>query len=220
MNSAPFVYNSKKPIQYYRGARREFVDDLPVNPRSRLLEVGCGSGDTAAYALATGKCGRCDGVEVDLKAGSEAQKKLNRVVVGDVESLELPFAYKEFDILILSEVLEHFREPIHALVKLRQYLRSGAVIHSGSPNVAHISVIRMLLCGRWDYTTSGIMDSTHLRWFTASTYRELFERAGFTVEYVRPARPIGGKSKIINALLFNRLPYLFYSQIWLKAHLE
>jgi len=103
------------------------------------------------------------------------------------------------------------------LRRLRRLMRPGAVIVAGSPNVAHYSVLTMLMRGRWQYDTSGIMDGTHLRWFTPHSYREMFESCGFTVEFVRPALPLRGKARLINRLSLGRLEYLFAKQFVLKA---
>ncbi len=76
----------------------------------------------------------------------------------------------------------------------------------------------MLLRGRWDYEREGIMDETHLRWFSPATYRLLFENAGYIVDRVGPAFPLKGKRRLLNALTFGRFQHLFHSQIELRAH--
>jgi 2-polyprenyl-3-methyl-5-hydroxy-6-metoxy-1,4-benzoquinol methylase len=209
---------SSKSDGYFSGARHLFVDELPGNPSARLLEIGCSAGNTAAYAMVQGKCGWCCGVELCPGPAAEAAKKMNQVIVGDVEKLELDFPPKSFDVLFLSEVLEHLVDPSAVLLKLRELLKPGALVMAGSPNVCHHSVFRMLLKGRWDYQTQGIMDATHLRWFSPSTYRELFERCGFIVDKVAPARSLGRKAEVFNYLTGKRLEHLLHSQIYLKAH--
>jgi SAM-dependent methyltransferase len=208
---------SRKPTRYFSGARRLFVGDLPVNPKARLLEIGCGNGDTAAYARKTDKCGSCVGVELCAEPAAEAARQLDRVIVGDVEQMDLPFPPGHFDILIMSEVLEHLRDPWSALRKLHPLLAPGAWVLAGSPNVAHRSVLAMLWRGRWDYAPMGIMDKTHLRWFTPITYRGLFEDCGYAVEYSGPAVPLRFKAALFNRVTFGRLQHTLHSQIYLKA---
>ena len=208
---------SVKPARYFSGARKLFVDDLPPNPTARLLEIGCGNGDTAAYARKTGKCGWATGVELCAEPATEAAKQLNQVLVGDLEQMDLPFAPASFDLLIMSEVLEHLRDPWAALRKLHPFLKPGALALAGSPNVAHHSVLRMLWRGQWDYAPMGIMDKTHLRWFTPATYRGLFEDCGFDVEFSGPAAPLRFKARLFNQLTFGRLQHLLHSQVYLKA---
>jgi 2-polyprenyl-3-methyl-5-hydroxy-6-metoxy-1,4-benzoquinol methylase len=208
---------AQKPSHYFAGARKKFVDDLPPGREAKMLEVGCGNGDTAAYALATGKCGWCAGIELCAEPAEQAAKRLHDVRIGDVEQMTLPYSPGFFDVLVMSEVVEHFRDPWTTLKRLAALLKPGALVLSGSPNVAHRSVIRMLLRGRWDYASVGIMDRTHLRWFTPATYRELFEDCGFEVVSVGPPGPLRKKARWFNRLTLGRWQHLLHSQIYLKA---
>lgn len=208
----------QKPHCYFSGARKPFIDELPINPKGRLLEVGCGTGETARYALVQGKCGWCCGIELEPEAAEEAKTKLSRVIVGDVEKVEMGFPKEFFDVLILSEVLEHLVDPWFVLSKLYCLLKPGAFVRAGSPNIAHWSTVLMLLRGRWDLTSAGIMDSTHLRWFTPASYRAMFESCGYVVDSVRPVFPLRLKAKLFNALTGGRFEYLLHGQIYLKAH--
>jgi hypothetical protein len=76
----------------------------------------------------------------------------------------------------------------------------------------------MLLRGHWDYQREGIMDETHLRWFSPATYRRLFETSGYMVDHVGPAIPLRPKARLANALLLRRFEFLFHTQIELRAH--
>lgn len=209
---------SAKSSRYFTGARRTFLDLLPLNPHGRLLEVGCGNGNTAASALAEGKCGWACGIELCEGPAAQARMKLNRVIVGDIEHMSLDLSPASFDILLMSEVLEHLRDPGSVLLKLRPLLKPGAMVLAGSPNVCHFSVLLMLLRGRWDYQPEGVMDETHLRWFSPATYRRLFEISGYVVDHVGPAIPLRPKGRLANALLLRRFEYLFHTQIELRAH--
>ncbi len=206
-----------KPEHYFSGARKNFVDSLPVNPNARLLEVGCGNGDTGAYALATQKCGWCAGVELWPDAAREASKRISEVLVGDVEQIALPWSPESFDVLVMSEVPEHLRDPWATLRRLHRFLKPGALVVSGSPNVAHHSVLRMLIRGRWNYQATGLMDWTHLRWFTPATYREMFQICGYKVIEVKPAARLRWKSQWFNLLTFRKLEHLLHTQIVLRA---
>jgi len=217
---APKADYSAKNERYFAGARRLFIDDLPANPEARLLEIGCGNGDTAAYALAGGKCGWACGVELCERAADAARSKLNRVIVGDVEKLDLNFPEQHFDILVMSEVLEHLVDPWAVLRRLRRLMKRRALVRSGSPNVCHHSVLRTLLAGQWHYDDKGIFDATHLRWFSPGTYRDMFESCGFRVDEAGPAAPLRFKARTLNAMTLGRFQYLFHSQIYLKAHCE
>lgn len=207
-----------KSAEYFAAARRSFVDILPPNPTGRLLEIGCGNGNMAAYALAQGKCGWCCGIELCPGPAAEAGTKLNQVIVGDIEQLPLDLPPSSFDVLLLSEVLEHLRDPASALIRLRALVRSGAIVVAGSPNVCHYSILFMLLRGEWTYQREGILDQTHLRWFSPASYRRLFETTGYVVDEVGPAFPLRSKARLVNALLLGHFKHLFHPQIKLVAH--
>lgn len=216
MTAASEAY-CQKPATYFAGARRAFVDDLPRNSKGRLIEIGCGNGDTAAYAHATGKCGWSAGIELCGEPAAQARQKMGAVLVADVETVELPWPDDYFDVLIMSEVLEHLRDPWLVLKRMYRVLRPSAWVLSGSPNVAHHSVLRMLLRGCWDYSPVGIMDHTHLRWFTPGTYRKMFESCGYRVVSVDPATSLRAKARLFNAVTGGRFRHLLHTQIYLKA---
>lgn len=207
----------QKSVCYFAGARTDFVDRLPANPNGKLLEIGSGNGDTSQYALETKKCGECYGVEISKSAAALARERGHHVVVGDIEEDDLDFQDGFFDVLIMSEVLEHLVDPWAALKKLRPFLKKGAVVMAGSPNVCHHSVIRSLLGGGWQYHPSGVFDETHLRWFGLRDYRNLFEKSGYRVREVRPAFQIAGKAAVMNRLTFRKFEHLFHKQIFLEA---
>jgi 2-polyprenyl-3-methyl-5-hydroxy-6-metoxy-1,4-benzoquinol methylase len=209
---------SEKPVGYFSGARTAFVDVLPRNPAARLLEIGAGSGATAAYALAEGKCGWCCGVELCEGPAQEARARLQQVIVGDVERIELNLPEKYFDVLLMSEVLEHLVDPWAVLRRLRPLMKPGALVIAGSPNVCYLGVIRTLLRGRWRYEDRGVFDATHLRWFSPSGYREMFETCGFVVDEVGPARRLNWKARSFNFVTGRRWEYLLHSQIVLRGH--
>jgi len=209
---------SAKNADYFGNARRGFIDELPDNPAARLLEIGAGEGSTAAYAQATNKCGWTCGVELCETAAAIAMTKMDQVIIGDVEKVALEFPERHFDVLILSEILEHLVDPWKVLKRLRPLMKPGALVHAGSPNVCHWSVIKSLLAGRWQYEERGIFDATHLRWFSPLTYREMFMDSGYVVDSVSPANPLRAKARLINAVTFGKVEHLLHTQLHLRAH--
>ncbi len=101
-----------------------------------------------------------------------------------METLDLPFEEGYFDCILLADVLEHLRNPAAALKKLRGYLSDSGTVVASIPNVRFLSVIRELAEGRWKYRNFGILDRTHLRFFTKKEMETLFRDAGFEPEGV------------------------------------
>ncbi len=207
-----------KDASYFAMARADYVAALPPSPDAAILEVGCSNGATGALALAEDKCGRYCGVELFEGPAAIARERLTEVVVGDVEQLELPWPPDSFDALILSEVLEHLRDPWAVLARLRPLLRPGALVFASTPNVAHRDFVVMLLRGRWELQSYGPFDATHLRWFTPGSLREAFEGAGFAVDSVGSLGPLGRGSAAVDRVLRGRGRHLWHRQIDLRAH--
>jgi 2-polyprenyl-3-methyl-5-hydroxy-6-metoxy-1,4-benzoquinol methylase len=210
------AYRSKSD-QYFDGARADMISYLPDDPYAKLLEIGCGFGGTGALALAQGKCNEYVGIEISESAAAIAREKLSTVVVGNVETIELPWPEESFNGLIISEVLEHLVDPLRTLKRVAPYLRPGAVVMASSPNISQYKVIRSLIFGRWELTQSGVMDRTHLRWFTPLSYRAMFEEAGFTIDWVKPVTPFSMRTRVIDRLTLGRFSHLFIRQIMIFA---
>jgi SAM-dependent methyltransferase len=206
-----------KDSAYFQVARRDIVEDLPPGRAARILEVGCGAGTTGAQAKSAGRASRYVGIELDPAAAARAESVLDEVVIGNVESLTLPFPTASFDVLILSEILEHLIDPWSVLKRLAPLLVPRGTLYASSPNIAHFSVLSMLLRNRWDYTDRGRMDWTHVRWFTPQTYREMIEAAGFQIIWMRGVAELTRKQRTVNAMTLGRFAHIFMSQIFVKA---
>lgn len=215
--TGPAAPYADKADTYFSAARPDLVLRLPRNPEAAILEIGCGTGDAGGLALKEGRCGRYMGVELVEAAARVALGRLTEVVIGDVERLELPWAPATFDALILSEVLEHLVDPWAVLARLARLAKPGAIVLASSPNVSHWRVIRELLAGRFDLADKGVLDRTHLRWFTPRTYRAAFEGAGFEVVRIGPVTPLAARTRRLSALTGGRVDHLFMVQICLEA---
>ena len=152
-----------------------------VPEHSRVLEIGCASGTISKFLSQTRRC-TVTGIEVNAKAAAEANAFCQTIIVADVEQDALERVVDgPFDVIILADVLEHLRDPETVLRKTKTHLTpSGAVLLS-LPNVAHWSVRSALLRGRFDYTYGGLLDDTHLRFFTYDSACELIQRSGFRI---------------------------------------
>ena len=207
-----------KPSSYFANARHDIVALSPTNNQSWVLELGCGAGGTGRAMMAAQKAGRYVGIELSEAAGAKAAEHLSEVIVGDVEALDLGPLAGQFDALVISEVLEHLRDPWTTLARLVRCLKPGGLVFASSPNISHWMVIRDLLAGRFGYADSGLMDRTHLRWFTPDSYRQLFEEAGVAVDTIGPLVAPRWKARFLNGLSGGRLDHLFTAQIMIAGH--
>lgn len=209
--------SESKPAWYYDTHDHDIVSLLPSGPESAILELGCGSGATGRAALAAGKAGRYVGIEIDGTSAKLAKASLSEVLVGDVAQLDLTAFRGTFDVLIASEVLEHLVDPWEALRKLRTCLKADAIVIASSPNIAHWQIVFNLLRGRFRYTEYGVMDSTHLRWFTPESYRNLFIDSNFEVETLRPIRKLRWKARVLDKVTAGKFRHLLMKQVMVIA---
>jgi 2-polyprenyl-3-methyl-5-hydroxy-6-metoxy-1,4-benzoquinol methylase len=156
-----------------------------VGERKRILEVGCATGYMAKVLAEQFGCS-ITGVELDGEAASSARRFCQSVIVGDVESLDFERTLDgdSFDVVICADVLEHLRNPAATLARLRKLLAPSGYLIASIPNIAHVSVITDLIRGHFDYRPLGLLDSTHLRFFTRETLYACFEAAGMAITHL------------------------------------
>jgi 2-polyprenyl-3-methyl-5-hydroxy-6-metoxy-1,4-benzoquinol methylase len=121
------------------------------------------------------------GIERDAAAAEIARDVCEDVLVGDVETMELPFADGSFDVVLCGDLLEHLRDPEGFLARVRPLLAPTGRVVLSTPNVANWAMRLSLLAGRWRYTDRGILDRTHTRLFTKRTLVEALELAGYRI---------------------------------------
>lgn len=153
-----------------------------VGEGESVLEVGCASGYMARQLCKKG-C-RVTGIEIDSQAARKAKRYCQKVIIGDVEdqSVIRELAEAKFETVVLADVLEHLRNPQNTLENLGRFLkREGKVIIS-VPNIGFLTYRLLHLLGRFDYAPWGIMDRTHLRFFTKGLILEVVKSSGLKVE--------------------------------------
>jgi 2-polyprenyl-3-methyl-5-hydroxy-6-metoxy-1,4-benzoquinol methylase len=159
-----------------------------VGSNKRVLDVGCASGYLAKTLAAFGNT--VTGVEYDPEAAEESRAHTVRTVVADLDHDRLADAVpgETFDVIIFGDVLEHLRDPLPPLRDARRMLSPGGYVVISIPNISHGDVRLSLLLGRFPYRNLGLLDNTHLRFFTRETLRELLADAGFVAAEVRTTR--------------------------------
>jgi methionine biosynthesis protein MetW len=162
--------------------------------RTRVLDVGCGTGEMTA--LIQSRCAAdVLGVEPDERRAMRAAQRGLDIRVGIFDEAFLRTAGL-FDVIVFADVLEHLSDPTSLLRMAGQALRPNGCVVASVPNVAHWSVRIDLLIGRFDYSPCGIMDATHLRWFTARGLDLLFRSAGFRIEDYKASAGAGFSESI------------------------
>lgn len=177
--------STPKDHEYYEHPRYEVIQHIPLRTR-RLLDVGCGAGILGATLKKEFKEMEITGVEMVEDACRKAQRVLDHVVQGNIETMELPFAEGYFDSIVCADVLEHLLHPEDVLKKLARYLEREGVIVISLPNVQYHEVVAMLVSGAWTYMNAGILDSTHVRFFTRQTAMDMVREAGLEVAHIGP----------------------------------
>jgi O-antigen biosynthesis protein len=149
---------------------------------SRVLEFGCATG-YMSEVLRERRGATVTGIEISPQAGEIAKEHCDRVIIGDAETLDYEelFGKGRFDVMLFVDVLEHLKDPAALLRRVRPFLSRKGMVISSIPNIAHGSVRLALLAGEFRYRELGLLDDTHLRFFTREGIRDLLEGAGFVI---------------------------------------
>lgn len=179
----------------------EFVRDGD----NKILEIGCGEGNSGKALKEQGKAVEVVGVEKVHEIAEIAKTKIDKVICSDVEVVKLPFSQGYFDYVILGDVLEHLYDPWTVVSNLGRYLKRGGYVIASIPNIRNWRIVRdVVLKGEWNYWHEGLLDDTHLRFFTKKSMIRLFESRDFVVSRIIPRFKFlpRSKHKTINNFTF------------------
>jgi SAM-dependent methyltransferase len=200
MGSFAGVGDERRPRGRVTGAAYVPLNTRPYGGHERLLElagspgrvldVGCSSGYLARRLVDRGAV--VVGIDSDEQAAEEARAVCEQVVVGDVESMPLPFPEHSFDVVLCGDLIEHLRDPEAFLARVRPLLRPGGRLVLTTPNVANWAMRLGLLAGRWRYTDRGILDRTHAHLFTKKSLEQALDRSGYRVVEFDVTAPVPG----------------------------
>ncbi len=176
---SPYYLNTRPEVHHI------LKENLGQRVLNRTLEVGCAAGLFSFELKKKGVAQMVFGVETDYQVSKIASLYLDDVIHGDIEELELPFPQGYFDGMFFLDVLEHLIDPWATLKKMKKYLKDDALVVMSIPNIRHHSIINNLVLGRWEYEDEGILDRTHLRFFTLSGMIKMIAEAGLKVKDIR-----------------------------------
>jgi O-antigen biosynthesis protein len=194
------MYLSKENF-YFSLEREVFKNAIRENNKS-ILDIGCGTGALGLFLRNNQNC-NVFGIEINNAAYQEAKKNLDGVIEGNVETIDIPYKNNEFDYIVMGDVLEHLINPMGTTKKLIKLLKPGGKILITVPNVRHWSIlISLIFKGKWKYESSGLLDYTHLRFFTKKSLHEMLNDSGFNMVKSSSVIQKKSKSSLINFFTF------------------
>lgn len=176
---------------YYEGDREDLVGLVP-NVVERVLDVGCAMGGYGKRLKMERPDIHLTGVELNPVMAEFARRHYDEVITSPIEDIHF---HDNFDLINCGDVLEHLQDPWKMIKCLYDHLRREGFLVLSVPNVAHWSIVKDLLRGKFQYIPVGLLCVTHIRWFTESSIREALQHAGFVVDLMQrqehPATPKG-----------------------------
>jgi 2-polyprenyl-3-methyl-5-hydroxy-6-metoxy-1,4-benzoquinol methylase len=205
---------------YFSNNRSEmlsFIQNTPVN----VLDIGCGSGVFGASLKRIYDC-TVTGIEPIEHAGLLARRHLDSVYICSFDEAFDSLHRHSFDHIIMNDSLEHMAQPELVLDKIKHLLVAEGTIIISVPNVRFVENIYNLIFKKdWQYTDYGILDKTHLRFFTQKSLVRLVKSKGFNVTIVRGINPTASRFfKVLNFLLFDVLNDMQWLQTGLSAQIQ
>lgn len=201
-----------KTKKYYNNSRPEMQDLFPSHA-NKLLDIGCGEGELA-FQLKEKYNVEAWGVEFMSEKAKKASEKLDEVIIGKIEECikKLPDNY--FDVIYFNDVLEHLFDPKEILIKIRSKLNDNGVVISSIPNMRYHKVLKQLICNKnWEYKKEGIMDFTHLKFYTSKSIQKMFLDAGYKITFHKGINKTKSlKPYLYNIFLFLTAIDIFYLQ--------
>lgn len=161
--------------------------DCDIEKSINVLEIGCGIGATLLEIKNIYKNSSVYGIEISESAGTLA-KNTGDVLIADIEKVQLNYNKNFFDYIILGDVLEHLVNPWKIVNELKRYLKKDGSLISSIPNIMHVSVLRNLVQGNFTYTDSGILDRTHLRFFTLNEIIRMFNDSKYIIDSINATK--------------------------------
>jgi len=198
---------------YYQNPRPEMLRFVPQGVKS-ILDVGCGEGFFGASLKQQG-VREVWGIEATPKVAENARTRLDRVLVGRVEDHLPTIPEKYFDCVIFNDVLEHLVDPWTVLSSAQRILAADGIVIASIPNIRHFPTLKDLIVGKeWRYQQWGVLDRTHLRFFTENSIRRLFADCGYVLASMTgiEAGPLTWKFRLLNRVAFKAFDDCRYIQ--------
>jgi 2-polyprenyl-3-methyl-5-hydroxy-6-metoxy-1,4-benzoquinol methylase len=210
---------SHKAESYFTRARVDILPFIPQGGVDRVLEVGCGNGATLSYLKEYGLAQEVVGIELMASVAAQADANIDQMQVGDAVALVQQLPSDHFDVVLCLDVLEHMVDPWSFVESLERVIKPGGCLIASIPNVRTLPVIcKLLFGGKFVYAQQGIMDRTHLRFFTRRSALALMQTAQLQLSAWKPS-PMApwSKSSIFNVISLGLLRDLVTEQFLVKS---
>ena len=217
-SSATSELYTNKVNQYFSSARPDMLRFIPAGV-SNVLEVGCGGGGFGAE-VKKARQARVTGIEPFATAGAVAATRLDEVLHTTAEDGLRLLRGRMFDCIVFNDVLEHLVDPESVLVAAAALLDSRGILVASIPNMRYLPVLRALVFrGEWSYTTDGVLDRTHLRFFTRKSIAALFPSCGYRVHSLEGinSKDVSWKFRALSMLTLNAFDDTRYLQFAVVA---
>ena len=237
------IHLHQKRYEYLEEINDGVVRQIPenrVSPPPLVLDVGCGSGALSEAIKQKGY--EVWGIEENREAADRASRRLDRVLclnLHDHDGVRATLGERKFDYLIFSDVLEHVYDPFSVLREYLRFVKDGGRVVISVPNALVWTNRVAFLFGRFEYADTGVMDRTHIRWFTFRSAKRLVRAAGCTLQkvdytpfFVRAALPLikkflrsgpaGNRRQLIDSPAYKTYmrtvyPLEYVAGFWLKS---
>ena len=176
------MYEDKKKF-YFSNPRIDLINLIPENKDNKVLEIGAGSCETLVAIKNLNLAAEVVGVELmNLENSHQGNSLIDRLIIGNIETIELDLPENYFDVIICGDVLEHLIDPWATLSKLHKYLKKSGVIIISVPNIREYHILyKILILKDFKYSSSGIMDKTHMRFFCRKNIINLLDKSLFRI---------------------------------------
>lgn len=206
---------SNKDADYYNWEKNR-IAELISEGANKILDIGCASGRLGKKLRELNKAEELIGIEIYQPAAEEASLYYNKIFQDDIESFELPFE-KYFDYVICGDILEHLRDPWKMVERIHGWLKPGGSLIASIPNIRYWQILTdLILFGKWEYVDAGILDNTHLRFFTRKSFNKLLQDANYDC-YHEEMVIHGNKKNIANKITIGLFKEFLGSQVIVMA---
>jgi len=207
---------------YYRGIRYEMLPFIPQGCNTSL-EVGCGDGNFSVALQEQFQIKEAWGMELNEEVAELAKNKINKVLVGNAEVAVEALPDKFFDLVVFNDSLEHLSDPWKFLNTIFDKLSPQGYVVASIPNVRHYkNLYKLIFKKQWHYEDSGILDRTHLRFFTQESIKEMFEQCRYNINTLQGINATRKKKiKLLSTLsmgLFEDIRYLQFAVVAQKKN--